>query len=72
MGFFHKKTTSSVEYLELKKEISNLKIELESVKLTFDLVKKKLRQKAKLEESDEENPNTTSIFLDPYGKPLRS
>ena len=56
------KRFSSDEYLQLKQELSSLRIEFENIKLTFDLVKKKLRSKAKLDEI-EENPAIEGVIL---------
>ena len=60
--FMFFKRFSSDEYLQLKQELSSLRIEFENIKLTFDLVKKKLRSKAKLDEI-EENPAIEGVIL---------
>lgn len=77
MGLFQKKTPTTIsieEYQDILKQVSNLKIEIENLKLTFDLVKKKLRQKAKLDEPEEENNSnsTERVLLSPEAKPLNN
>lgn len=47
-----RKALNSDEYIQLFKTLNELKISIETIKLEFELYKKKVRIKANLDESD--------------------
>ncbi len=47
-----RKSLNSDEYIQLFKTLNELKISIETIKLEFELYKKKVRIKANLDESD--------------------
>jgi hypothetical protein len=72
--FWSKKTVESDEFQKLFAMFSNLRIEVETVKLELQLYKNKLSRKAgimKEEEQTETNKNP-SIFLNPNGLPIKT
>jgi len=63
---FWNKRIKSEEYLELFKEISHLKIQLEALKLDVELYKRKLKaKKGLIEEKDEDNDKYKNPVLLP-------
>jgi hypothetical protein len=75
--FWHKKSISSAEYLDLFAQIEKLRIKIDMMSLTLDLTKKKLRIKKGIEEEEEEDigagetNKNPDIFLSPDGNTLK-
>jgi len=57
-----KKTIESEEYLKLKTQIEDLKIELRSLKLEFELIVKKLKVKYKITTRDKDPEETEDLL----------
>ena len=67
MSFWNKKINSN-EYLELKKDLSSLKLDIHELELDFALIVKKLKVKYKIskgEKADEEPKNINNTVLLP-------
>ena len=64
---FFKKRINTEEYLELKKSLESLRIELEGLRLDFELITKKLKTKYKIttRKEEEETDNLINKVLLP-------
>jgi plasmid rolling circle replication initiator protein Rep len=63
--FWKKKELESEEYLKLKKELAELKIDFKALAMDFDLVVKKLKVKYKISNRDKESEDINSSVLLP-------
>lgn len=61
INFF--KNIKSKEYLELAKDLERLRISFEGLRLEFDLIKKKLRVKNKLDTEQEQKDIYNDVLL---------
>ena len=59
------KKIQTKEYLELKKDLEALRIRFEGLQLDFDLIRKKLRVKRKLDEEEPESKDLKETVLLP-------
>jgi hypothetical protein len=58
---FGKKRINTEEYLELKKSMDSLRIELEGLRLDFELIVKKLKLKYKISNKDADKEETEGV-----------
>jgi len=73
INWFRREKLESKEYLELITKLENLRINVEALKIDFELTRNKLKKKAGLqvkEEDDETKDLNKSVLLNPNGNPL--
>jgi hypothetical protein len=61
--WFKKRKIDSAEYIELKKDIAMLNLQIESLSLDVKLYKNKLRSRAKIDSDEKEKDFNNSVLL---------